>query len=67
MFHTFFLTTLIFRPVWNEVLPKRKTESRKLTDDENDGRNVKSLPLFEVIEEATGSPLVLEVAAWRAS
>ena len=67
MFHTFFLTTLIFRPVWNEVLPKRKTESRKLTDDENDGRNVKSLPPFEVIEEVTGSLLVLAVAAWRAS
>ena len=47
--------------------PKRKTESRKLTDAENDGRNVKSLPPFEVIEEVTGSRLVLEVAAWRAS
>ena len=49
------------------MLPKRKTESRKLTDAENDGRNVKSLPPFEVIEEVTGSRLVLEVAAWRTS
>ena len=67
IFHIFFLTNLIPRPVWNEVHPKRKTESRKLTDAENDGRNVKSLPLFEVIEEVTGSRLVLAVAAWRAS
>ena len=63
MFHTFFLTTLIFRPVWNEVLPKRKTASRKLTDDENDGRNARIFLPFEVIEEATGSPLVLAAAA----
>ena len=49
------------------MLPKRKTESKKLTDAENDERNVKSLPPFEVIEEVTGSRLVLAVAAWRAS
>ena len=49
------------------MLPKRKIVSRKLTDAENDGRNARIFPLFEVIEEVTGSPLVLEVAVWRAS
>ena len=67
MFPLFSLTNLIFRPVWNEVLPKRKTASRKLTAAENDGKNARIFPLFEVIEEVTGSPLVLAVAAWRAS